>query len=113
LRVKHISETAEFPHGREGGKDVESPERLKMRIRLLERRPQKPEHAFTALYMCGAVSFWITAVSLAIWWLADIASPLHPIFASLVIPASVGVMGMAFLVRRGKEGKPHTKKEEN
>lgn len=83
---------------------------LEQKIQFLQSQLHTQE-PYLQLYRLGASGFFMSLVSLITWFLFGLGVPFHPIFAAVVIPASVGVMIMAFLVRPDKppvrsQGKP-------
>jgi hypothetical protein len=76
-------------------------EELSARIRFLESQ-LKTDRPYSQLYKFGAGSLFVALISLAFWAVTGIGAPFHPIFALGVVPAALGVMAMAFLVRREK-----------
>jgi len=55
---------------------------------------------YAQMYRFGAGSLLVAIVSLIVWAFTGAGVPFHPVFAALVIPAAIGLMAMAFLVRR-------------
>ena len=55
---------------------------------------------YLQMYKFGAGSLLVAIVSLIVWAFTGAGVPFHPVFAALVIPAAIGLMAMAFLVRR-------------
>lgn len=55
---------------------------------------------YLQMYKFGAGSLLVAVVSLIVWAFTGAGVPFHPVFAALVIPAAIGLMVMAFLVRR-------------
>ena len=55
---------------------------------------------YLQMYKFGAGGLLVAIVSLIVWAFTGSGVPLHPVFAALVIPAAIGLMAMAFLVRR-------------
>jgi hypothetical protein len=72
---------------------------LESKVHFLENQLQN-DKPHLQIYRLGAGSFLVAALSLLLWMFFGIAAPFHPIFAVLVIPAALGVMAMAFLIRR-------------
>jgi hypothetical protein len=77
--------------------------RLQERIHFLQSQlqSQKPH---LRLYRFGAGSLFVAVISLVVWLLTGTGIPFHPIFAAGVIPASLGVIVMGFLIRPGLRG---------
>ena len=72
---------------------------LEAKIHVLENQLQN-DKPYLQIYRLGAGSFLVAALSVLLWMFVGISAPFHPIFAALVIPAALGVMAMAFLIRR-------------
>jgi hypothetical protein len=72
---------------------------LKEKVQFLQHQVRS-ERLDTQLYRMGAAAFLLSAASLAVWGIAGVAAPLHPVAAALVIPVSAAVMALAFLVKR-------------
>jgi hypothetical protein len=74
---------------------------LQERINFLEAQltSQRP---YLQLYRLGAGSLFVALLSIVVWLLTGTGIPFHPIFAAGVIPASLGVIAMAFLMRSSK-----------
>lgn len=75
--------------------------KLRERLRFLEAQLQS-DRPYLHLYKIGAGGLFASVISIAIWVFTKIGAPLHPVFAAFAIPASIGAMAMAFLVRRGE-----------
>jgi len=71
---------------------------LRAKIRFLESQlhADKP---YSRLYNLGAGSLFAAVISLTFWALTGVGVPFHPIFAAATVPASVGLIIMAFLTR--------------
>ena len=69
------------------------------KIKSLEARLRSSLPYFQ-MYKFGAGSLLVAIVSLTVWVFTGAGVPFHPVFAALVIPAAIGLMAMAFLVRR-------------
>jgi hypothetical protein len=78
--------------------------RLTERVRFLEAE-LRTDRPYLQLYRLGASSLLVSALSLMVWALTGIGIPFHPIFAGCVIPASLGVIAMAFLIRPREKSK--------
>jgi hypothetical protein len=79
--------------------------KLEGKVRFLETQLQS-DRPYSQLYRLGAGSLFVAIISLVFWGLTGIGAPFHPTFAVTLIPASIGAIVMAFLIRRGmKEGK--------
>ena len=78
---------------------------LENRIRFLESQLEA-QLPYRQLYRLGAGSLFVAVISVVIWLLTGTGIPFHPIFAAGVIPTSLGVIAMAFLVRSDKSQKP-------
>lgn len=78
---------------------------LEDRIRFLESQLEA-QLPYRQLYRLGAGSLFVAVISIVIWLLTGTGIPFHPIFAAGVIPTSLGVIAMAFLVRSDKSKKP-------
>jgi hypothetical protein len=76
---------------------------LEQKISFLETQLEA-HRPYLQLYRLGAGSLFVAALSIAMWLFAGVGIPLHPIFAVGVIPAALGVIAMAFLIRPA--GKP-------
>lgn len=61
---------------------------------------------YLQMYKFGAGSLLVAIVSLIVWAFTGAGVPFHPVFAALVIPAAIGLMAMAFLVRRENPDPP-------
>ena len=83
------------------------PDFLIDRIRFLEGQ-LRSNLPYMQMYKFGAGSLVVAIVSLIVWALTGAGVPFHPVFAALVIPASIGLMVMAFLVRRDIPNPPKT-----
>lgn len=81
---------------------LEKQERLEDRVRFLETQ-LRGDRPFSQLYKLGAGSLFVALMSLAFWAFTGIGAPFHPIFAAAVVPASIGAIAMAFLIRRDKQ----------
>lgn len=83
--------------------------RFEAKIHFLESQLHA-DRPYAQLYKLGAGSLFVAIISLAFWGLTGIGAPFHPIFAAAVLPASIGIIVMAFLVRHEKkEGKTSDK----
>lgn len=71
---------------------------LEQKIRFLEMQLES-HRPYLQLYRLGAGSLLVAVLSLVVWLLTGTGIPFHPIFAIAVIPAAVGVILMAFLIR--------------
>ena len=69
------------------------------RIKVLEGQV-KSNLPYAQMYKFGAGSLLIAVLSLIVWAFTGAGVPFHPVFAAMVIPAAIGLMIMAFLVRR-------------
>jgi len=78
--------------------DMEVGQLLK-RIEFLEAQ-LRSNVPYLQMYKFGAGSLLVALVSLLVWLFTGTGAPFHPIFAAMVIPAAIGLMVMAFLVRR-------------
>jgi hypothetical protein len=76
--------------------------RLEAKVRFLEAE-LRSDRPYSQLYKLGAGSLFVALISLVFWGLTGIGAPFHPIFAATVAPASIGIVVMAFLVRRNKK----------
>lgn len=66
----------------------------------------RADRPYSRIYNLGAGSLFVATISLVFWALTGIGAPFHPIFAAATIPASIGVIAMAFFIRReGEKGK--------
>jgi hypothetical protein len=74
---------------------------LHTKVRFLEMQLQA-DRPYAQLYKLGAGSLFVAVISLVFWGLTGIGAPFHPIFALAAVPVSVGLIGMAFLVRGAK-----------
>ena len=79
---------------------------LELKIRFLEHQLQS-DTPHLRLYRLGAAGFLASMFSLTVWYFTGIGAPFHPVFSGLSIPVSIGVMVMAFLVRRGNGSMPN------
>lgn len=75
---------------------------LRERIRFLEAQLES-QSPYLQLYRLGAGGLFVAVISIVIWLLTGTGIPFHPLFAAGVIPASLGVIAMAFLVRTHKQ----------
>jgi hypothetical protein len=71
---------------------------LERKIAFLEMQLES-NRPYLQLYRLGAGSLFVAFLSLAVWLLTGTGIPFHPIFAIGVIPAAIGVIAMAFLIR--------------
>jgi hypothetical protein len=71
---------------------------LEQKIRVLEMQLES-HRPYLQLYRLGAGSLLVAVLSLVVWLLTGTGIPFHPIFAIGVIPAAIGVIAMAFLIR--------------
>jgi hypothetical protein len=78
--------------------------KLYERIRFLEAQLQRDTRFPLQLYKLGGASLIVGAISLIVWAATGIGVPFHPVFAATVIPVSIGVMVMAFLLKREIDG---------
>lgn len=69
----------------------------KIKFLEVELRSNLP---YLQMYKFGAGSLLVAVVSLLVWAFTGTGVPFHPVFAAMVIPAAIGLMVMAFLVRR-------------
>ena len=74
---------------------------LQQRVRFLEAQLEA-DRPYLRLYRLGAGSLFVAILSLVVWLLTGAGMPFHPIFAAVVIPAAMGIIGMAFLLRTSK-----------
>jgi hypothetical protein len=76
--------------------------KLEEKIKFLEAQlyAQNPH---SQLYRFGAGSLFLAVISIIAWLLTGSGIPFHPLFAAGIIPASLGVITMAFLVRPTRE----------
>jgi hypothetical protein len=74
---------------------------LENRVKFLEAQLES-QAPHLQLYRLGAGSLLVAVVSIVVWLLTGTGIPFHPIFATGVIIASLGVIAMAFLVRTVK-----------
>lgn len=81
--------------------------RLETKILLLESELRN-DRPHLQLYRFGAGSLLVAAASLIFWALTGIGAPFHPTFAAIVVPTAIGLIVMAFLIRR--EEKQEAKK---
>ncbi len=72
--------------------------RLEDKVKFLEAE-LRSDRSYLQLYRLGASGLLLAVVSLMVWAATGSGVPFHPIFAACVIPASLGVMAMAFLMR--------------
>lgn len=77
-------------------------QRLEQKIRFLEAQLES-QRPYVQLYRLGATSLFVALISLAAWALTGTGIPFHPLFAAGAIPAAIGVIIMAFLIRPGSE----------
>jgi hypothetical protein len=77
---------------------------LRATVRFLEAQ-LGTDRPYAQLYKLGAGSLFVAVISLVFWGLTGIGAPFHPIFAAAALPASVGIIAMAFLVRGEKSQK--------
>jgi hypothetical protein len=76
--------------------------KLEEKVRFLEAQI-KSQRPYLQLYRLGAGSLFVAVLSIVVWLITGIGIPFHPIFALGVIPAAIGVIVMAFLVRSAKK----------
>jgi len=76
--------------------------RLEQRVRILEHH-LSCDRPYLQLYRLGAWSLFAAVISLLTSKLIGIGVPFHPIFAVTVIPASIAVITMAFLIKPKRE----------
>jgi hypothetical protein len=74
---------------------------LKLKIELLEHQLQC-DRSHLQLFRLGAASLFISLLSILFWWRTGVGAPFHPVFAAVVMPVSVGLMAMAFLIKSTK-----------
>jgi len=80
---------------------------LQMKIRLLENQLQC-DRSYLQLFRLGAASLLVSLLSILFWWITGVGAPFHPVFAAVVLPVSVGLMAMAFLIKSARlEKKPN------
>jgi hypothetical protein len=72
---------------------------LRLRIEFLEQQ-LAADKLHLRLYRLGAGAAVCSVFSLAVWVFTGVGAPFHPVFAALSLPVAMGVVGMAFLVRR-------------
>lgn len=78
--------------------DIEA-QRLLERVKFLEAQ-LRSSLPYLQMYKFGAGSLLVAVISLLAWLLTGTGAPFHPVFAVMVIPVAIGLMVMAFLVRR-------------
>jgi hypothetical protein len=71
---------------------------LKEKACFLEAQLES-QRPFLQLYRLGAGCLFVAIISIVIWLITGTGIPFHPIFAAGVIPAALGVIVMAFLIR--------------
>jgi hypothetical protein len=76
-------------------------EDLRMKVELLEHQLQC-DRSHLQLFRQGAAGLLISLVSILFWWITGVGAPFHPVFAAVVMPVSVGLMAMAFLIKSTK-----------
>jgi hypothetical protein len=84
------------PHREEASPELAQ---LQARIGFLEEQ-LRSRLPYLQMYRFGAGSLLVAVVSLLVWVVTGAGAPFHPVFAVMVIPAAIGLMVMAFLVRR-------------
>jgi uncharacterized membrane protein (DUF485 family) len=72
---------------------------LQARVRFLEAQ-LRADAPYLRLYKFGAISLGLAIVSLIGWAITGIGVPFHPVFAAMAIPVAIGVIVMAFHLRR-------------
>jgi hypothetical protein len=72
---------------------------LQDRVKFLEAQ-LRSTLPYLQMYKFGAGSLLVAVISLLVWVVTGAGVPFHPVFAVMVIPAAIGLMVMAFLVRR-------------
>ena len=72
---------------------------LRDRVKFLEAQ-LRSNLPYLQMYKFGAGSLLVAIVSLLVWLFTGAGVPFHPVFAAMVVPAAIGLMVMAFLVRR-------------
>ena len=77
----------------------ESVAQLQARIRFLEAQ-LRADLPYLQIYKFGGTSVLVAIVSLAAWAITGIGVPFHPVFAAMAVPVAIGVMVMAFFLRR-------------
>lgn len=84
--------------------DEDEKRRLESRIRFLESQLQS-DRLDLRLYRIGAYVFLLAVTSILMKAFAGVSVPFEIHFAWLAVPASIGVMIMAFLFRRSQIAK--------
>jgi len=80
-------------------RETEELRRLEDKVKFLEAQLESYV-PYLQLYRFGAAGLFIAIISVVIWLLTGTGFPFHPVFAAGVIPAALGVIAMAFLVRQ-------------
>jgi hypothetical protein len=71
---------------------------LEKKVKFLESQLHC-DRPYLQLYRLGAGGFLAAIISLVMWVAAGVGIPFHPIFAAGVIPLSIAIIVMAFLIR--------------
>ncbi len=71
---------------------------LQEKVKFLEAQLES-QMPHLQLYRLGAGSLFVAVISIIVWLMTGTGIPFHPIFAAGVIPASLGVIAIAFLIR--------------
>lgn len=90
---------------------TESVPQLQARIRFLETQLYA-DQPYLRLYRVGGLSLFAALISLLSWVVLGIGVPFHPIFAVMTIPVAIGIVIMAFAVRREQPKKAGTRNDE-
>ena len=72
---------------------------LETKTRLLESELRR-DRPYQRVYRLGAGSFLVALTSVLFWGFTGIAAPFHPVFALIVLPVSIALIVMAFMIRR-------------
>lgn len=79
---------------------------LQAKVRFLEAQ-LRADLPYLQVYRFGGASLLMAIVSLAVWAVTGVGVPFHPVFAAMVVPVAIGVMVMAFFLRRENHDPAH------
>jgi hypothetical protein len=82
---------------------------LQEKVRFLEAE-LRADRPYSQLYKLGAGGLFVAVISLVFWIITGIGAPFHPIFSAAVIPVSLGLIVMAFLIRHEKRQPKNSEK---
>jgi hypothetical protein len=76
-------------------------QQLQQRVCFLEHQLHS-DRPYQRLFRIGAITLSIALMSLLMWAITGVGMPFHPLFATGVIPAAIGVIIIAFAIRPSK-----------